>query len=158
MQLRKVTGAQVISATAFANVSGMSLSIAANGVYQVQGMVLWTTSIVTGTRFGFTFPTAVSTGNLTGRCATSLFGAGAVNYTSANMAVGNIAAAGFSTTATTLISTVGGASAATYNLIVDALFTNGANAGTMQLQASQSAAGGGVQILAGSFLRAYKIG
>lgn len=157
MQMRQVTGAQVISATGFTNVSGMSLSIAANGTYQVEGMVLWTTSILTGTKFGFTFPTAVSRGAVQARCITSIYGAGAINWASANNANGNIQAAGFSTTATTWISTAGGASAATYNVIIEGLFTNGANAGTMQLQAAQSATGGGVQILAGSFLRAYKI-
>lgn len=157
-QLRRVTGAQVISATALTNISGLSLSVISAGVYRIEGRVLFTLSTITGTKFGFTYPAAISTGSMTMECVTSVIAAGPVNQTSVNYVVGRIANTQMSTAATAQISLLGGASAVTHELEIYGLVNIGANAGTIQLQAAQSATGGGVNILAGSFLQAFKIG
>jgi hypothetical protein len=157
VQRHTVTGAQVISATSFTNISGLSVSVAANAMYEVNGRVLFTLSILTGTAFGFTYPgnNQVSVGTMTMECITSIITAN-INATSANFARGKIGQAQMSTAATTNISLLGGASATTYALEIYGMI-NVTSAGTLQLQAKQSATGGGVNILAGSFLRAYKL-
>lgn len=159
VQRRVLTGAQVISATAFTNVSGLSLSVQSAATYQIEGRILWTTSILTGTAFGFTFPggNGVSTGGLQAECITSIILAAPINLVSGNNAVGYAAQGNMSTLTTTLISCLGGASGTTYMLRVHGLLNIAATAGTIQFLAKQSATGGGVQILAGSYLQAFKI-
>ena len=157
VQKRMVTGAQVISATALTNISGLSISVASAATYELNGRVLFTLSTLTGTKFGFTWPAAITPGSMMMECLTTVLVAGPANLVSTNYAVGRIADAQMSTVGTVQISLLGGASGTTHQLEIYGLFKTGANAGTVQLQAAQSATGGGVQILAGSFLRAYKV-
>jgi hypothetical protein len=157
VQMRVNTNAQVISAAAFANVSGLSLSVTSASMYQIEGRVLFTLSIVTGTAFGFTYPGIPTAGSMTMECVTSVVVTGPVNMTSTNYSLGRIAEPQMSTVATVHLSILGGASATTHALEIYGLIRTGAAAGAIQLQAKQSATGGGVQILQGSYLRAYKV-
>lgn len=157
-QKRSNTNAQVISATAFTKISGLSLSIAANAGYRVEGQVLFTTSILTGTAFGFVYPgnNQVSTGSMRMECVQSVIVA-QINLTSANYSLGRIGQAQMSTAATTNISLLGGASGGVTHELDILGYVNVTSAGVIELMAKQSATGGGVQILPGSYLRAYKI-
>ena len=163
-QLRLIQQSQVVSGTSFTNVSGLSITLASAGaaspIYRVEGRVMFTLSTLTGTAFGFTYPTGVGivTGTMTMECITSVIAAGAVNLTSANYAVGRITQAQMSTLATAQISILGGASAATYALEIYGLMRLSAGVGgTLQLQTKQSATGGGVHFLIGSYLQAFRI-
>lgn len=160
-QVRYVsTGTQGVSATSFTKVSGLSISLAANAWYHVQGRVMWTTSITTGTEFGFVYPGAnqVSAGSyMRMDSLVTVMAAGPTGsiYTSAIFPIGYIVAGHMSTVATTNISMTG-ASGAVLALNIDGM-VNVTSAGVIELMMKQSATGGGVYVLPGSYLRAYKI-
>jgi hypothetical protein len=128
--------------------------------YQVDGRVLFTLSTLTGTKFGFTYPGAngISVGSMMMECVTTVMPGVLTNIISSMFAAGRITNAQMSTVATVQLSILGGASATTHALEIYGLVNVAAGAGTIQLQAAQSATGGGVNILAGSYLRAYRVG
>jgi len=156
VQKRVVTGAQVVSATSFTNVSGLSLTLVAGANYQIDGRVAFTLSILTGTQFGFTYPgnNQVSTGTMEMECLFTVMNT-AANLASTNYARGRITNTQMSTAATANIS-VPGISATTLQLNIAGLI-NVNSAATLQLQTKASAAGGGINILPGSWLRAFKV-
>jgi hypothetical protein len=156
-QMRVIQNAQVISATAFTNVSGLSLSVTSAATYRVEGRILFTTSIVTGTAFGFTYPAGVGPGVMTMEFMANNAGTPG-NLTSANYVANRLNETSMSTVATAQMSLVAQlVSATTGELEVYGLIKISATAGAIQLQAKQSAAGGGVQFLPGSYLQAFRV-
>jgi hypothetical protein len=156
-QMRVIQNAQVISATAFTNVSGLSVSVTSAAVYRIEGRVLFTTSLATGTAFGFTYPGGVGPGVMTMEFLAANAGTPG-NLTSANYVANRLNESSMSTVATAQMSLVAQlVSATTGELEIYGLVKVSATAGAIQLQAKQSAAGGGVQFLPGSYLQAFRV-
>jgi hypothetical protein len=143
------------------NVSGCAVVLVANRDYQIDGRIFFSLSILTGTRWGFSYNTTgngqMVKGAMDMRCATSVIAAAISNLVSTNFSYGHINEAAMSNAATANISITGGASATTHMLEIEGMLQNGNSAVTLNLQAAHSAAGGGINILAGSFIRAYRI-
>lgn len=146
-----VQNIQTVSATALTNVSGMVLTLAANGVYRIEGAIMHTFSAtsVSAWGFGFTYPTMT---NLAGRMEyASAIGQNVVSrnafFTAANPGSGGVVLS-----AATLV-----ASATTYYTNFQAIADVGAGAGNFQLQTKANATAGAIHILKGTWMRVYKI-
>lgn len=125
--------------TTFSNVTGLSFPVAASQKYRVSCRITWQGSAgTTGPKYQFTgpaAPTAVAVGMNSIVTATTVIAASAVAFSSA------VANTGTVTTATNFTDTV------------DLGLINGANAGTVQLQAAANGAGT-LTIKAGSYCAA----
>jgi hypothetical protein len=154
MQMRWVSAAQGVSSTAAAGVaiSGLSVSVAAGGIYQIDGRVLVQMSVVDALGFSFTFPAMVSSG-----CAGILRGA-------AGLTGGG--GLGQSMSVTTGAFDEGGSNSIVLSLIMSTIsstlidiqwMAQVSAAGTIQMNARVSATTKPVNIQAGSFLRAHRI-
>lgn len=123
-----LTGSAYTNATTtFSNVTGLALPIAASQNYHVTCRITWQgTAATTGPKYQFTgpaSPTAVAAGMLSVVTATTFITASATAFSSA------MANSGTVTTATN------------FTDVVDVSVINGANAGTVQLQAAANGAG-----------------
>jgi hypothetical protein len=158
VQLRALGNITTVSATAFTNVSGMSLSVTSAATYQIDGLIVHTVSTVNVAKFGFTFPGGITDGGiwLIGRA--SVIAAGADAFTSGIVYHGYQDGPSMSTVATVLTSATYGASVTQYMTQIAGVIRTGANAGAVQLQALNSAAATSITFRLGSYLRAYKIG
>lgn len=145
VQLRVASNVQGISATALANISGLSASVASAAVYQIEGMVLYRMSVADTVGFGLTFPTGVVAG-------VRYQGTSAVGQGAGVAAFGNEDASG-----SIVYSVIPAAAVSTNILRIDGVFQVSTTAGIVQLQARVSATANPVNIQAGSYLRAYKI-
>jgi len=158
-QLVHTTGSQGFSATNFAPITGLTLSLAANAMYQVDGRVLWHCSTVTGTMFGFSYPGTnnVVLGQMQMQCLVTVMAAGPAGsiYTSAIYPVGNMQAAQMSTVVCTNFSAT--AISATTLMLEIMGMVNTNSAGNIVFNGKQSATGGGAYTETGSYLRAFRI-
>jgi hypothetical protein len=161
------TGAAV-TGSAVTNISGLSVSVAAGGTYQVEGQVLFNMSALTttGIGFGLSYPQmAAAAGRWEGEFGSIVnpqFIFNAVSTLSVGPGPGQMVIAYFmesaaqaQTNVVVLSAMVPGVSAGkTYRAKVEGLF-NVSAAGTIQIVARQPQAE--IVILKGSFIRAFKI-
>jgi hypothetical protein len=149
----RVTGAQAIATSTFANVSGLSVVVSALGVYKVDGIVLhsFTSGVSAGLGHGFTltFPAmAFASGKITDAPSMGQTAADRVGYFDGGGS-GSIIVSG---TVTATVSTL------VYPAFIDALF-NVSVSGVIQVQAKAgaSAATQGMVIGIGSYIRAMRL-
>lgn len=121
------TGSYTNATTTFSNVTGLSFPVSASDNYHITCRITWQGSANTaGPKYQFTgpaAPTAVAAGMNSVVTATTVIAASAVAFSSAMANTGTV-------TATT-----------NFTDTVDAGVINGANAGTVQLQAAANGAG-----------------
>jgi hypothetical protein len=132
-------------------ISGLSVSVAAGGIYQIKGVLLHThsTQATNGFGFGVSSPAATAAGGKWVGFTSVVAPSGA----SANYGYFNEAGFGSIT-----YSATPAASATTYRTELDLLAVSIA-AGTVQLKARTSAATvGAIHILVGSYIQAFRIG
>jgi hypothetical protein len=165
-QIRVVATGGAITGSAVTNISGLSISVAAAGTYQVEGQVLFNISALStvGVGFGLSYPAmAAAAGRWEGEFGSTLnpqfVWSGVSGYVASP--IGNRAVAYFMESAAAaqsnviILSGVPGISAGkTYRVKVDGLFNVSAN-GTLQVVCKQVQAA--IVVLKGSFIRAYKI-
>jgi len=151
-QLRVLTnGIATISAAALTKISGLSVSVALNGVYNIHAVLLHGHSAqgTNGFGFGISCPVATTAGGKWVGFTSVVAPSGA----SANFGYFNQAGFGSIT-----YSATPAASATIYRTELDLLLCS-VQAGTVQLKARTSAAGvGAIDIQLGSFIQAFKIG
>ena len=146
VQLRWVSVGQGISSTAAAGaaISGLSVSVAAAGIYQIQGQINYQMSVADAFGISFTFPAMVN-------AAATIYGANATGVSAPLTAAFNEDASN-----SIVYSAVVATAASTIYARFDGLF-NVSAAGTIQANARVSAAAKPANVLAGSYIRAYKI-
>lgn len=150
-QLKVVGGVQGVSATGGIKISGLSASVAASGVYQLEAVILYSTSGTVNV-YALGMSTSGATfGPIGGswEAAVSIINNA---MTSATYVVGNFNAIN-GTQLSVLPGTTGVASFARMNAVV-VISTTG---GTLRLKGRVSAAAAPLNIMKGSFFRAYKI-
>jgi hypothetical protein len=163
-QFRVVTGAQAVVSTFPQKVSGLSLSIAANGVYEIRGQILWTQSAaVTSASAIFQFGMSINQPPTT--AAFRMMGNenvfGATPTTSARILFAGVGAV----CATPSIMYSVKASVATSGapvqttMLFDGLLVAGGTGGLLKvLVGASTTSNTGINVIAGSFVRAFKIG
>lgn len=154
LQLAKIGGAQSVSAAALTKISGLSLSIAANGAYEINGKLLFIGSAFSVAGFG------ISTSGTT-------FNAVGIRWFLNQSAAANWPASGISTMAQMGYMNEAGFGSVTLSILsgpnttqmvdVQGLILASGTGGSIQFKAK--AGGSGVITLkTGSFIRAYKVG
>lgn len=158
------TGTAAVSATSFTKISGMSISLAANAWYHIQGRAIFTLSAVQGTTFGFVYPgtnNMTTDSYMTMACLLTVMAAGPSGsiFTTSILPMGRITGANMSTVATANLSIGFGTSATLYTLEIDGLVNTGSATGAtgVELMVKQSATGSGVFVHPGSYVRSYKV-
>jgi hypothetical protein len=145
-QQKMVQDIQGISATGLTNISGLSVVLSAGNFYKIEAMIINRMSVANTYKFGATFPAMVSaeaTGVWKGAISIG-------NNTSVRNGVFNHTASGSVTYSIA-------AAAAILPIMFDGLFHASAT-GSFQIQAAVSASGSPIEIRAGSYIKAYKIG
>jgi trimeric autotransporter adhesin len=168
IQLRVVTGGGAITGSAVTNISGMSISVAADGVYQIEAQVLYKMSVISsvGIGFGLSYPAmSAAQGMWEGEFGSINAPMMVFNATSTMSWVGGVGqfrrvnwheSAANAQTNVILISGIPGTSAGrTYRAKMEGLFNVG-TAGTLQVVTKQVVTNG-IVIIRGSYIRAYKI-
>ncbi len=150
MQMRVVGNVQGLSSITFANVSGLSASVASAAVYEIQGIVMYQMSVApTIVAWTVTFPAGCTVaGRLDGNISVGNTG---LSVTGGNAAFFDGAASG------SAILSIVPASTSTFAVYIDGLFQVSTTAGTIQIQARTSATTQPINIQRGSYLRAYKL-
>lgn len=153
--LHMVADLQGISATGLTDISGLSITFATNGSYQIHAHVMYSVSGAGNTRFGISTPGATHThgmilGDVSGATP------GGVPFSSARGAGGffNFTSAGNSVIFSTASAVTTGD---VHGVIMEALVVS-ATAGSFKLMAAVSATTVPMTIIPGSFIRAYRIG
>jgi hypothetical protein len=151
-QLRMITGGiDTISASGLTKISGLSVSVAANGTYHIQACLIHghSTQATNGFGFGVSSPAAtVAAGKWVGFTSVVAAGGASANY-------GYFNQAGFGSIT---YSATPAASATMYRTELDLLLVSVA-AGTVQLKARTSAGTvGAIDIQIGSYVQAFRIG
>lgn len=156
LQLRWVSTVQGVSSTAAAGiaVSGMSLSLAAGGIYNVEGVIYFQVSAIPTTiGISFNYPALVSAqggGRVTGHGGVTGGGGGHGQITSVLQGTFDWDASD-SIVYSAILS-----AASTFVVNIDAML-NVSAAGTFQVQMRTSATTQPVNVFPGSFLRAFRI-
>jgi hypothetical protein len=147
--MRYVSGAQGISATALTDISGLSLTLSAGGMYRVELFINHRMSVGNTYGYGLSFPAMTHAG---GRWmgAASVGGSAFESATTTRGGWFNEAATG-----SIVMSAVNGATT-TQPVLMEALFMV-STTGTLQVMGRTSAAGSPVSVLPGSHVRAYKL-
>ena len=146
VQMRVVGNVQGISSTAAAGaaISGLSVSVAAAGIYQVDGKVMYRMSAVDALGVVLNFPAMV-------------FASGRFAGTNLHAQLTSVVVGTFDENASnSVVLSIIVSSVSTYVAQLDAIF-NVSTAGTIQVNARVSAVGNPVNIQAGSYIRAYKL-
>lgn len=155
MQMKVVAGTQTLSAAT--KISGLSLSVAANGIYQVEGMIIHAMSVVSS--FGFGISTSAATfvnaayrwiGNLS--VVSTGTGISGITNTFTGIGYGNESAFGAYT-----YSALAGTATTNMQTELRGVIAISTAGGTLQLKA-KGGTGNDLLIKAGSYVRAYKIG
>jgi hypothetical protein len=150
-QLKVVADVQSVSATALTNISGLTFSLAVNGIYQVEAQLLYRTSTAAGNGWGLSFAgmkaaagtwqgqesiagQAPASGNLSGLLRHAIFNEAASN---------------------SVVLSMGTTNSGTQRIKMEGLF-NVSTAGSAQMLVKTSAAVTAIQ--PGSFVRVYRIG
>ena len=156
VQLRWVSTVQGVSSTAAAGVaiSGLSLSLAAAGIYAVEGMIYFQVSAIPTTiGISFNYPALVSAqggGRVTGHGGITGGGGGHGQITSVLQGTFDWNASD------SIVYSVALSAASTFVVNIDAML-NVSTAGTFQVQMRTSATTQPVNVFPGSHLRAFKI-
>ena len=150
-QLRRTANINTISATALTKISGMSIVVSLNGVYQINAVIIHGHSAqAAGAKFGFGVSSPAATA-----AAGTWQGFVSVQNAGATMNTGYFNQAGFNSIT---YSATPSASATMYRTELNLLLCSVA-AGTVQLKARTSAGTvGAIDIQAGSYIQAFKIG
>ena len=148
--IARVSVAQGISATGLIDVSGLSVSVSAGGWYDLQGRVLFSTSVANVRKFGLTFPAMTQAGALLWGTTSILAGATASAFSS--QYAGEI---GAGNTGAVAVSLAFGAGAHLLNIEGAFLVST---TGVIQLQAATSVATSPLEVKPGSFMRVFRIG
>jgi len=143
-------GTYTVSGTGLTNISGLSISVAAAGIYDVEAFIAYTQSAANAVGFGVTFPGMTN--------ATGTF--------QGNVSVGPVAVSSFSIFQYGSFDEAGSGSiiysvSATTNtrqVRMRALFVVSSSGGTIQMQGRVSAVAAQMFIIRGSYIRAFKIG
>src|SRR5207245_9412314 len=94
-----------LTVSVFTNVSAMSLSVTSAATYQIDGMLMWTTSSTQSVAFGFTYPAGITPGVMEMIANQNLFTAGfGDSFVSTNIQHGFIYDSGISNVATAQLS------------------------------------------------------
>lgn len=156
LQLRWVSTVQGISSTAAAGIaiSGLSLSLAAGGIYKVEGTIYYQVSAIPTTiGISFNYPALVSAqggGRVTGHGGITGGGGGHGQLTSVVQGTFDYNASD------SIVYSVLLSAASTFVVEIDAML-NVSTAGTFQAQMRTSATTQPVNVFPGSFLRAFRI-
>ena len=146
VQMKVVGGIQGVSSTAAGGiaVSGLSASVAAAGIYQVEGKILYQMSAADAFGVALTFPAMlVAAGTMQGFNAAGVSAPLAAHFNE-------------DASASIIYSAIVAVATSTIAVDIDAVF-NVSAAGTIQVLARVSATTKPANIQAGSYLRAYKI-
>ena len=141
VQQKVVSNTQTISGTVTVAISALSAVIAANGVYQIDGAILFNMSVADTVKF-----------NLSGTTSAAVVAGGHFEVATGTSArvLENFQAFPWTVSATV-------ATTSTFTAKIDAIIAASA-AFTLQAFALASAAGNDINIKKGSYLRAYKVG
>jgi hypothetical protein len=149
---RVVATSNVISSTTLVNVSGMSLSVSAGGVYQLMaGLMVNRPTAAAIVRFGLTFPAMARIRGLIDAPTSSLQG-GIPTISAVPL---RIPFNGDSASGSVIVSSISLARVSLY-VMYDAVLKASAN-GVIQLQAAGSSGAAAITILDGSFIRLYRL-
>jgi hypothetical protein len=147
VQIGVATGAQAVAVSTLVNVSGLSVSVTAGGTYQVEGQLMWNTSILSTMGAGLAYPAmAAAMGQWEGFIAQGSVIERKIWMESAANAASN---------SLQLSMTPATSGAFTYGATFMAMLNVSAT-GTVQV-VMKTAGAGGFTILKGSYVRAYKI-
>ncbi len=151
IQLAVVGGTQGLSSTSFVNVSGLSVSVTAGGVYQVQGIVMGAMSVANTVQWTLTFPAMTQA---TGKLMAGLgnVAAGGDTLSSERFQGGIFDETGSGSTLLSVLHTT----TTNRGMFFDALFVV-STTGTVQVQAKVSVTTSPINIFKGSFIKAFKI-
>lgn len=148
-----IQGVSGVSTTGMPTISGMSVSVAANGIYQIVGAIMFQMSVSNAYGIGMTFPGMK-------QAACRFFG---------TLTVAAALGDGFSTTRVTggylnengsnsiIVSAIVGTAGVTEVVLFDGVF-NVSTAGTIQMVARASVTTSPLNILPGSYIRAVRVG
>jgi hypothetical protein len=150
--MKAATGGQTISATGLTDISGLAVTVGAGGLYEMHAMVMVNLATSSGAthplRFGMTFPAMVQTRGYIEVPTAMLQVLGAARRTGVWE--------GDSASGSAIVSAVSGTFQSTF-AIYDGIFDVSTN-GTIQLQAfTSSGAGNQLIVLAGSYVRLYRL-
>ena len=144
----------VLTGSAISNVSGLSISCAANGAYQIEARLVFNISAISAVGFGLSYPNLtygsfVWEGNMSAAVASNLSTTGWFRtYVMESAAQANTNAVHLSLPA------MAASAGFTYRVDLEGMLVASA-AGTLQVVAKQLT--NGIVMLKGSFIRAYKI-
>lgn len=145
-QIRMVSGGnQGISATGLTDVSGLSLSMAAGGVYQVEAYIINRMSASNVYKFGLSFPVMQS--------------AQAAGFWQGGISVGNntsVRLGVFNDTGSNSVTLSIAAAVGTFPITLEGLFVVSVG-GTLQVMAAVSSGAAPIEIKPGSYIKAYKL-
>ncbi len=154
VQMKVVTNVQGVSATTAAGIkiSGLSISVAASGVYQMEAFLLFSTS-GTANFFGFGMSTSGATFGAVG--GQWNVGVSITNNTLASTAVvmGN-----FNTIGAGQVCALAGTTGAAIFAMMNGVAVISTSGGTVRLKARTSVSSFTLNIMKGCYFRAYKIG
>jgi len=153
VQLAVVGSDNSVSAAALTKISGLSVSVAANGVYQITGYLMHTGSALSVFGFGLSVETGtlkVATGGWKGNL--SVVAAVSVAISVTHMQMGYWNEASFGSVSYSATCSVPG----TLGTQLDGIVAMSTTGGKIQLQV-KSGGSGVITIRAGSYVRAYKI-
>lgn len=150
-QMKVVTNVQGISATAGIKISGLSCAVVAGGIYQLDAKLLYSTSGTVNTiKFGMS-TSGATFGGLAGQWMCNV---SAINntLTSTGVVVGN-----FNGMAINQVSFIPGTTGIVAMARLNALIVISTTGGTLRLKGAVSVTTAPLNIMKGSYLRAYKI-
>jgi hypothetical protein len=147
-----IADAQGISATAFTDISGMSISVANGGIYQLQAFLFFNKT-GTGTPYAFTLTFGTMT-QIRGRIACPISVAQGIGTISTNMVGANFE--GASASGSVILSVLSGNALTSLFVTYAAGMVAGAD-GVVQLQAKVSVSGGQLNFQPGSWMQLFRI-
>lgn len=145
------SGDQVVSATTLTNVSGLSISVSAGGIYRLEAMVMFNRGLsITPTRWGLTFPAMKKT---RGRIYIpyAISAVGGTNFSYVGHWAGDSASG--SLIINQALSTPGAVSAIAY---YDGIFVV-STTGVIQIQTAASTTTSQITLINGSYIKVFKL-
>jgi hypothetical protein len=153
LQLKLVTGSQVISASALTNISGLSATVSAGVTYRLQAMVLVDRGVASETKYGLTFPAMT---RVRGKVFTPL--ANVQGQPTVSTLGYHVGFEGDSASGSVLISIISTAAALVSTFVQYTAVMLVSTTGTVQLQAAGQADTAAIAIQPGSYLEVYRLG
>lgn len=138
-----------VSATAFTKISGLSLSLAASAIYQVEAAIIWNQAVASvGAAFNISTSAATFT-DFVGQWQGVSVAAGATN---------NIINQPFATIGSAVFSVASVASTTKQTLFLDCMIVTSTTAGQIRLQTRTLSTTAAIVISRGSYIKAFRIG